>query len=145
MKVKLKLQVSSCPAPQSVLLLNTARMQRIAYYQFLALHHAYHLQVSTPILKPLVERRHVALHLERHDARNSDKYTFSPPPKHATQVLHPDPQNPSFKDDVSRFIWNVMAVATAAGGGRGAACDPVTNKCPEGQVRTLCVLQNDFT
>jgi hypothetical protein len=53
------------------------------------------------------------------------------------QVLHPDPQSPFYKDDTSRFLWNALAAATAGSGpgARGAACDPVKNKCPAGQVR----------
>ena len=43
-------------------------------------------------------------------------------------------QNPGFKDDAIRFVWNLMAVATAAVGGKGGECDPVENKCPNGQV-----------
>lgn len=57
-------------------------------------------------------------------------------PKHyvgVLQVVHPDPQNPFLKDDVSRFLWNTMALATA-GGAEGSACDPSKNKCPDGQV-----------
>ncbi|GBF91523.1 nicastrin [Raphidocelis subcapitata] len=58
-------------------------------------------------------------------------------PKHylgVMQYIHPDPQSPSFRGDVARFVWNALAAATAGGAPRGAACDPVKNKCPVGQV-----------
>ncbi len=62
------------------------------------------------------------------------------------QVMHPDHQNPYLKSDVSRFIWNFLALASGVGE-LGAECDPVNNKCAAGQVRcyisAMTPLQSD--
>lgn len=64
-------------------------------------------------------------------------------PQHYVGVLSylPELQLPAGKANLARYMWNVMAMDTAARGNTsgGAACDPFTQPCPEDQVPcTLC-------
>lgn len=66
---------------------------------------------------------------------SADDGSRSYAPKDYVSVLQwmPDLQAPLSKGNLPRFLWNVMALATASGQ-QGAACDPFKKVCPDGQV-----------
>lgn len=45
----------------------------------------------------------------------------------------PPVQLPTSKNNMARFLWNVMAF-DSSDGSAGASCDPYKNVCPAGQV-----------